>query len=329
VLSGLFKRWAGLGESNHSLPAIPYRVECACGKELTGERGPKAITCKCPTCGTPVLIFPTSPLCQLRETIREGLRRAAEPAPAPMAAPKKAVWRKPLLAGAATLVPAIAALIVLLNSSLFQSTPPTATPPEDRYHDELAAGRRALAEPDFAAAAQHFGAARTALEQKPDAPPLEVRRLRQWERESALMADLLGESLSDVVRSAKGLGDKAWRDRYRDKAVIFDDLVHSLGGGIYRVDYQLVLPGGRGRVEIHNSPALRALKVEWPTRLIIGLRLAEVRRDVRGELVLLARPDGVVLFTEPAMFQGSSVPRDAEFIEALRRQEKLLNLNEP
>ena len=143
------------------------------------------------------------------------------------------------------------------------------------------------------------------------------------------MADLLAEPLADILQRESGKSDAAWKEHFRknylDRSVIFDAPVYAAGAGVFRIDYPISVAGRPARVEIHDPPAFRALKVEWPARLLVGVRLAEPRKDPRGHWLILGRPDSVVIFTEPAMFQGSSVPADADLADVLKRQAALLD----
>jgi hypothetical protein len=328
MLSALWKRVARRS-GRPDVPALPYRVECACGKVLAGERSHRPQTRRCPGCGAKVFVFPSSPLAQLRETIIASLRQDAAKA-APPARPRPNL-RRPLLAAGATLLAVAAGFLVLFNGPWFRGAHApgkTSGPDEALIHEESAAGRRAAAEGAFAEAAAHFQRARAEAE-KSSGDEARKNALAQLEAEAALMGDLLSESLPEVLQRAKGLGERAWADlfrqRYRGRALVFDATVHAVGGGAFRIDYPVLVPGGTARVEIHGSNELRALAVAWPARLVVGVRLAEARRDARGNWLVLARPD-IVLFTEPAMFRGSSVPVDAEFADALRNQSRLLGV---
>ena len=317
---GLLNRRAKRNDS----PAIPYRVECVCGKMLGGMRGEKALVLNCPGCSTQVLIFPSSPLALLRETIRDGLYH---PAPIQLT-PSVGNWRRPLVAAGITLTVVVAGFVILLKTVFRSGDPSASTNGEAVARAEEIAGRRALADSAFAKAAQHFRKARTHLTKEGEAR--DARRLEQLEKESALVADLLSESLAEHLQRGKGLSDKAWKDLFRerllDKAVIFDATVHSVGGGVFRVDYPGYVSGSPMRVEIQNSVFLRSLKEQWPARLLVGLRLLDAKRDSNGSWVVLANPESVVLLTEPAIFTNSSLAVDADLEKVLRDQAELLGL---
>jgi hypothetical protein len=176
-------------------------------------------------------------------------------------------------------------------------------------------------------AAEHFRKARQLCRSEASAP--EVRWLEQVEKESLLMADLSSESLAEILQLKKGANDKEWQSRYENKPIIFDVQVQSAGGGVHRLDYPMFAAGHPVRIEIHGSALLRSLPVEWPARLVLGLRLAEARRDARGNWLVLANSENLLLFTEPAMFHGSSTPVDADLAETLRKQAAWLDVSPP
>ena len=126
MFSGLLKRRGQRAKRNDS-PAMPYHVECVCGKTKNGARGEKAQVVRCSGCGGQILIFPSSPLPLLRETIRDALRHPARKPATPSIEPETSNWRRPLVAAGVTLAVVVAGFIILLNT-LFRSgipSPPT------------------------------------------------------------------------------------------------------------------------------------------------------------------------------------------------------------
>ncbi len=332
MLSALFKRKAGRSERGNSATKIPYQIECACGHLLTGTRSREAVTIRCPKCKAANLVFPSSPLTDLRETIRDGLRNAAE-ASKPSAPSGSMIWRKPLVAAGAALTVIVVVFLVLLKSSLFRDAPAYLPADDESTAEAIAAGRQAIADLDYRKAAEHFRYAQVIARKKSrDKGEAEVRWLWQMEQEAAIMADLLDLSLEEVLQKAGGLGDRTWKDqfarRYVDRTIIFDAVVRDIGSGSYRIDYPTMVAGVPVRIEVHQSATLRDLKVQWPARMLVGIRLGEARRE-RGSWLVVAKPESVVLFTEPAFFQGSSVPIDAGLVEQLKKQAAWLNVTPP
>lgn len=332
MLSALFRRKANRAGRANSLPEIPYQIECACGHSLRGNRAKLAVTVKCPQCRGATLVFPLSPLTELRETIRDGIQhRLDKPKPAKPTGP--VLWRKPVVAAGIALVAVVAIFFIVLKSSFFRedekNTPPigdqsTAVP--------LAAARQAIADLDYRKAAGHFREASAIARQSTgtDVGPY-VKWLEQMDQEARVTADLLDISLEEVLQKAGDLNEKTWKDqfasRYAERSIVFDALVHEVSGSVYRIDYPLAESGKAGRIEIHRPPALQALKTQWPMRMLLAIRLADARRD-RGGWLILGKPDGVVILTEPAFFNASTVPIDADLAELLKRQKELLGLSE-
>lgn len=310
-------------DESTAAPPLPYRVQCACGRTHVGTRGEEAIVVVCPKCAAKTLIFPGSPLAKLRGPL-PGLPVETRPN-------RLMRWRRPLVAGGIALIVVVASLVMLLNSQWFRSSDTSEAAREEQRRQHTTAGNRALADADFPKAAAEFHLARQAL--SPETMSSEARWLRQIEAETAVMADLSTETLEDVLLLAKGLSDRAWRDlfqsRYRNKAFIFDAEVQSAGAGVFRLDYIGLVAGQPMRIEIHDSRTLRTLPVEWPARLILGLRLAETKRDARGRWLVLADPEAVVLFTNSDCFRTSSIAIDSEFEDVLRWQARLLDISPP
>ena len=70
------------------------------------------------------------------------------------------------------------------------------------------------------------------------------------ERQAALVADLLSESLGEILQRAAGAREEERQEqfhrRYRDKAVIFDDVVTRNGAGRFGLaTYEVRAPASR------------------------------------------------------------------------------------
>jgi hypothetical protein len=333
MLSGLFKRKARRAERTSSGPEIPYQVECVCGQTLSGKRGFEAIIVKCPRCRARTLVFPSSPLTELRQTIRDGLRKAGDQ-PRPTTTTSPALWRKPLVAAGAAVTVVIVIFLVVLKSSLFKDPASNGQPPvEDSTAESIADARQAIADLNYGRAAEHFRAARTILRKKAGGNEgAEGRWLSQMEQEALAMADLLVITLQEVLQKAAGLSDRAWKEQFvlhfAGKTIVFDTTVHDVGSGIFRIDYPFTVSGLPGRIEVHHSVLLRGLKVKWPARCLVAIRLSEARRE-QGMWLVLGKPESVVLFTEPAFFQASTVTIDADLVELMKTQAGWLNVTRP
>lgn len=333
MLSGLFKRKARRAGRTTSGTEIAYQIECACGQTLTGKRSNEAVRVKCPRCRAITLVFPSSPLTELRQTIRDGLRRAADK-PKPVKPEGPAIWRKPLVAAGAALAVMLVLFVVLLKSWLFKDPEANKQAPVDESTTaSIAAAREAIGNLDYKEAARHFRTAHVILQKKAGHNEgAEGRWLAQMEREALATADQLDITLEEVLQKSTGLSDRAWNAqfaaRYAEKTILFDAPVRDIGSGIFRIDWATTASGLPVRIEIQNSVFLTGLKVKWPARCLLAIRLSEARRD-RGGWLVLGKPESVVLFTEPAFFQGSTLSIDAELAEQLKKQAGWLNATPP
>jgi hypothetical protein len=333
MLSGLFKRKARRAGRTSSGPEIAYQIECACGHTLSGKRSVEAVKVKCPQCRAITLIFPSSPLADLRQTIRDGLRRSPEQTKPPTPG-GPAVWRKPLVAAGAALVVIVVLFMLLLKSSWFNDPPMNGAPPiEASTAKPIAAARQAIANLDYRTAAEHFRAARIILRKKTgDNEGAEGRWLSQMEHEALATADLHLLTLQEILQKAAGLSDRAWKDQFAlhfaDKTIQFDAPVRDVGSDIFRIDYPMTVSGLPVRIEVHDSVLLRGLKVKWPVRCLLAIRLSEARRE-QGTWLVLGKPESVVLFTEPSFFQASTVTIDGDLAELMKAQASWLNVTPP
>jgi hypothetical protein len=294
----------------------PYDIACACGARARGWRQARHHVVRCPGCGTPLLVLGWSPL--------------GEPAAAPGAAgiPRR-YWLGPALAAVLTL-----AAVVVIFSRLIPALVPAPSLPEETKADDvrriIGAGRDALGREEFRAAAARFAEARRRQGERPDLlSGSEARELARLERQTTLLADLLSESLGEILQRAAGAREEErqaqFNLRYRDKAVIFDDVVTRDPAGRFALAvYEVRAPGEPARVELNDLKLLKALPLAEPRRMLFGARLAGLAREERGGhglWVIRLDPDSGVLLTDEDV-AGACCPRplDAALREVLRRQ---------
>jgi hypothetical protein len=311
VISQVRRWWAA--RPRRPAVAEPYDVACACGGRARGLRQARHQVVRCPDCGGPVFVLGHSPL-----------------APAPRAAglPRR-YWVGPALAAVLTL-----AAVVVIFSRLIPALAPAPAPAEAAHRDDVrrlvSAGREALRREDFRIAAARFAEARQRHEERPDLlNPTEARELARLDRQAALVADLLSESLGEILQRAAGAREEERQAqfdlRYRGKAVIFDDVVTRDGAGRFGLAvYEVRAPGEPARVELSDLKLLKALPLTEPRRMLFGARLAGLEREERGGhglWVIRLDPDSGVLLTDEDT-AGACCPRplDAELREVLRRQ---------
>jgi serine/threonine protein kinase len=188
------------------------------------------------------------------------------------------------------------------------------------------AGRKALAAGKFRLAADELQQAVARLESQPKRRRgAEGRDAAQLHRQAALLADLLSQSLEEVLQLAAGSNEEEWQAKftqdYRTRAVLFDVDVTRDDEGRYRLDYHVVAGIEPARIEVGDLKLLRALPRDRPPRLLFGARLASISREPPGVWVVRFQPDSGVLLTDPATVAASCPPPyDQELMDLVRRQ---------
>jgi hypothetical protein len=306
--------WAG----RPARPAAdePYDVACPCGQRARGLRQPRHQVVRCLGCGGPVFVLGASPL------TRSGAEpRAAGPLP-------RRYWLGPAVAAGLTL--AVAAVVFSL---VIPALAPPAAPAEtgrDEVRRLLGSGREALRDERFRVAVDHLARARRLHDSRPGSLTVaESRELNRLYGQAALLADLLSESLDEILQRVEGTREEErlahFNDRYRNKAVIFDDVVARDAAGRFGLTvYEVRAPGEPARVELSDLKLLRALPLAEPRRMLFGARLAGLEREEpggHGRWVIHLDPDsGVLLTDEDAAGACCPRPLDADLREVLKRQ---------
>jgi hypothetical protein len=305
------RRWWSARPRRPAAPE-PYDVACACGGRARGLRQARHQVVRCPACGGPVFILGYSPL------------PAAPGEPRAAALPRR-YWVGPALAAVLSL-----AAVVVIFSRVIPALAPAPAPAGDTQAGDVRRlvhdGREALRREEFRAAAARFAEARRRQDLL---PPAEARELARLERQAALVADLLSESLGEILQRAAGAREEERQAqfdlRYRGKAVIFDDVVARDGAGRFALAvYEVRAPGEPARVELSDLKLLAALPLAEPRRMLLGARLAGLAREERGGhglWVIRLDPDSGVLLTDEDT-AGACCPRplDAALHDVLRRQ---------
>ena len=303
--------WAG--QSPRPAADEPFDVACSCGQHARGLRQAHHQVVRCLGCGGAVFVLGASPL--------------AEPGAVAVPAPRR-YWLGPAVAAGLTL-----AAVVTVFSLVIPALAPPATPASaggDDVRRLIAAGRAALSREDFRIAVTHFKDARRRYGARPDSlGAVEARELGRLERQAALVADLLSESLDEILQRAAGTREEErqaqFNARYRDRAVIFDDVVaRDAAGRVGLTVFEVRAPGEPARVELNDLKLLRGLPLAEPRRMLFGARLAGLGREERGGhglWVIRLDPDSGVLLTDEEV-AGACCPRplDAELQSVLARQ---------
>jgi hypothetical protein len=295
--------------------AVPFGVKCSEGHLVTGLRQRRHQVLRCPDCGANVFVLPKSPFASIQHA--SSLDSTAI---------RRSLWSRPLWAGSATLVlvtVAIAALLIILHQK-GEATP-------DLRAHRLAADE-AIRSGRLHHAAEELAIAQAlALKQPGTLSPAELRSLTQQYREISLLADLLSESLDEILLRASRLPEDEWKAQFQKRylgpglanAVVFDAEVRQIGADQYRIDWELTAGNEPARLEIDGLQMLKELPLHEPRRLLFGARLGSIRREQNGVWVVRFEPTSGVLLTDAvavsARYPG---PIDAELSKLLDRQRK-------
>jgi hypothetical protein len=209
----------------------------------------------------------------------------------------------PLAAAALTLIVVCLAIAGLLHSYLHQTPLPRKT---ETIGQRIDAGRMALAQGKFVLAVRELDAAQDLQRQNPGLlSHAERRELTQLHRQAALLANLLPESLEEILRHGAELvhqDEQEWQgvfaDRYRGKAIVFDAEVQRDRDGSFQISYTVFVRGREARLDLTNVRLFNSLLMQEPRRLLFGLRLAEIHLEAEGMWVIGFEPDSGVLLTD-------------------------------
>ncbi len=222
-------------------------------------------------------------------------------------------------------------LFVVVRPYLRRSAESPAEDPTTAIHAHIEAGQGDLRGGKVHLALKELNAAAETRERHPDVLSREEHHsLIQLRRQIALLANLLDNSLEEVLRQAmQHRDDDDWRAKfadYRGRTVVFDDaLRRDATGGPVLASYLVRAGDVEARVALEDLPLLRQLPLDLGQRWIFGARLASCRREEGGVWVLRFEPDSAVLLTdEDAVAACCPGPVDAELRALLRRQEEWL-----
>ena len=167
----------------------------------------------------------------------------------------------------------------------------------------LADGTQLLSQGKFHQAISELDEALSLRGKQPEALSAADRKsLTQAHREAHLYADLLNESLEDILlQAAAEPDDREWQavfaDRYKGKSVIFFAGTRRDASERWGLDYDLFVRDKPARIDWGNLQLLRDLHLNQPQRLLLGVRLASVEPEVGGTWVVRLEPDSGVLIT--------------------------------
>lgn len=307
------RQWWGDGQT----VAAPFEVACRCGAMCRGQRQKHHQETRCPACQRLVFVLPQSALGQEGNSLSFA-SRAQQPWP---------IWLAPLLAGSLSLLACVAVYFLILRS-LVNSPPPDNADPRQTIQDRVAAARSALSREDFPTARNELLAARAALEQSPGAlTATDLQPLHQLWSEVDLMASWAGEPLDLIVTRNMKLKEEEWQavaaNRYVGRGMVFDVIVRRDAAGLYSTTFRREAANQLLRLQLHNQSLLKYLPLNEPQRLLLGARLAEIRRDDKGFVLVRLEPDSCVLLTEAAVISACAPAVDtAGLPEVTERQRR-------
>lgn len=292
--------------------APAFELTCLCGARLRGHRMTRHQVVPCPGCNEPRFILPLSPLPSppAGTTILE--------APSGHRTP----W---VMIGISV---AVIAVVIGIIVALSQRGPKPdqvveAPPTQEQLQASIAEGKTALGEGAYLRAARKFESALAIGD------AVERRRVAQLHRQAALLGDLLAESPAEIVRHAVGVPEAEWQEifrrRYAGQALLLDDTISRGADGRYQTKFRILAAGSEARLELNALRLLNDLPMAQPQRVLLGLRLAALRRDNAG-WTFTPQADSGVLLTDPEVFAGLSLAPDAELREVLKRQRTWLDL---
>jgi hypothetical protein len=319
------RNWRGV--SPPSAAHAPYEVTCACGQVARGARLPVHQVIRCTRCGDELFVLPLSRL----PAVQTSAGRRRLPKAASRALARWRLWALPALAAVLTVLVLVAAYHFLVAPHV---APRAAGDLAQRgvkaaghavaAFDRLVAAHTQMGRGNFRLALDELRAAR-ALRELPAWPRALRLELAQLQRQAELLADLMVESLSEVVTHAAAVQEKEWQAdfqyRYRGKAVVFDLEVRAGPDGRYEHDWLLRARDEPARLELSDLELLRRLPLDRPQRLLFGARLAAVRREPgRGWVVRLDSESAVLITDAGAAVACFLSPEEPEVRDLLERQ---------
>lgn len=289
-------------------PREPYEVTCVCGQHVQGTRQETFQRVRCAHCRReafilPQNVFPPSP--QPSPLGGEG-RGPAAPA-GPSWRVRLRPWRTPL--AALCLLAVILVGVLVLGSILGKKEPSESTDSSEavtreRVLGQMEAGRKLMAQGNFRLALVELASARQEVLAQPRLLTADqLRKLQQLYRQADLLADLLSESLEEIVRHAAGVLDREWEKdfthRYGGKAVVFDTAFRQREDGQWEMTYRVSLEAEEVQLEVGQLKMWERLPLKEGQRIIFGARLDSIARvEAKRGWAIRFHADSGVLFSE-------------------------------
>ena len=290
----------------------PFDLACFCGTRLNGMRHDRHQAVQCERCGTTRFILPICP----------SLKQPEERPSSDLSARRRRWWS---IGGAAMIAIVMLggiATIESLNRRASQHVELPSSHAELQRHSTNAIG--ALEDGAYLRAEREFEAALKIERRAGDFSIIERLRLIRLHRQSSLLASLLSESPAAILRHSIGMPEADWqevfRGRYAGRSLLLDDTISRNAAGQYHYGFRISVLDREAKIDLSQLTLLRDLPLLQPQRMLLGMRLAGVRRESSGDWILIPASDSGVLITDPEMLAGLSIPADAEIREVLKRQ---------
>jgi len=239
-------------------------------------------------------------------------------------------WRRPVVAAALTLLVVAVALTYLFVVLARKGTTDVS------LESHVAAADQALSEGRLRRAVEELAKARELALGRPDAlPASQLRTLDQRHRETSLVADLLSESLGEILVRAARSNEDEWKAQFEKRylgpgqanAVVFDAEVRRDAAGQYHLNWDLEAGNEPARLEIGDLAVFHDLPLDEPRRMLFGARLGRIAQEQNGVWVVRFDPASGVLLTDPRVLSACyPAPLDEEVLETLQRQRSWLEL---
>lgn len=257
------------------IPVTDYRIHCTCGKALAGGRQPRHQVVACPSCGAKRFVLPLSPWVDDKR---------------PVAKSGKTKSRRKEWTYAVAAITATAGILIAGFAYLTRQRPkPLAADPVTATEEEaLELARNQLNHGHPRQAAEMLKKAQSAVGV-------------QLQREALILADLCAEPLEDILRHAASMKEseweREWASRYQGKSVLIEAEFRPVDRGTWECDYPIYIEQERVRLAVDELAIIQ--KLPGPSKLIVGVRLAQVRREPPGpSWVVRFEPNSGVLLTQ-------------------------------
>jgi hypothetical protein len=303
---------------------VPFEVACVCGTAVKGFRRSAHQVVACPACRHKVFVLPISPLPPVSPITSARASSAVMLRSHPLWQ-----WRWPIAVAAVSLAIVVAVFIGILNGP-WRS--PSQSSVSESLHRHIEAGRQALEQGKFRLAVEEFETVQTLRERHRETilSAAERGRLTQWQRQAGLLADLLSNSLEDILRDAAewDRDEKTWQrifaERYRGKAVVFDSEVFVDHTGRPQIAYTVFFHDKRATLDLSNVELIGHLPLQNRQRWLFGLRLAGVRLEAEGTWVIRFEPASGVLLTDLGAAAACCLQPAEELKDVVGRQAEWL-----